>query len=469
MLLERIYDQDLAQAGYFIGCQRKGEAVVVDARRDIDVYLDLARANGMKIVAVAETHIHADYLSGTRELAAATGAGIYVSGEGGTDWQYGFDAERLHDGDTISIGNITVQALHTPGHTPEHLSFLVTDGAFSDQPGYLLSGDFVFAGDLGRPDLLDEAAGGIDTRFEGAKQLFASLRTKFLPLPDHVQVHPGHGSGSACGKALGAIPSTTVGYERLYAWWGKHLEANDEQGFIDELLDGQPDAHAYFGRMKRQNRLGPEVLGERGALPELDNQAVVADLAADKVTFVDTRPNEQVHEGTVAGAVNIPAGNKAASFGAWAYDPETDDCPLVLLAPDQDAAQQMWDHLVRVGIDNVAGYTTSLDGLPIVVPPLIQPEELDGFDAALVLDVRNKSEHAAGHIPGSEQLSAGRVLWNLDQLPSDGPIVTYCQSGVRNSVAASTLRRAGYNVVELDGSYAAWEAWQNTAENAPVR
>ena len=145
----------------------------------------------MKIVAVTETHIHADYLSGTRELAAATGATIYVSGEGGPDWQYGFDGERLYDGDMITLGNITVKALHTPGHTPEHLSFLVTDGAFSDQPGYLLSGDFVFSGDLGRPDLLDEAAGGVDTRFEGARQLFASLRDKFLTLPDYVQVHPG--------------------------------------------------------------------------------------------------------------------------------------------------------------------------------------------------------------------------------------------------------------------------------------
>ncbi|WP_336714052.1 MBL fold metallo-hydrolase [Arthrobacter sp. USHLN218] len=469
MLLERIYDEDLAQAGYFIGCQRKGEAVVVDARRDIDVYLDLAKANGMKIVAVTETHIHADYLSGTRELAAATGADIYVSGEGGTDWQYGFDAARLNDGDVVSIGNISVQAVHTPGHTPEHLSFLVTDGAFSDQPGYLLSGDFVFAGDLGRPDLLDEAAGGIDTRFEGAKQLFASLRTKFLTLPDHVQVYPGHGSGSACGKALGAIPSTTVGYERLYSWWGKYLEANDEQGFIDELLDGQPDAHAYFGRMKRQNRLGPSIMGEREPLPELENRTIAAGLDADKITFVDTRPNAQVHEGTVRGALNIPAGNKAASVGAWAYDPETDDRPLVLLAPDQDAARTMWDHLVRVGIDHVAGYTTNLDELPTTVPTLIQPEELDGFDAALVLDVRNKTEHAAGHIPGSDQLSAGRVLWNLDKLPADGTIVTYCQSGVRNSVAASTLRRAGYNVVELDGSYAAWENFQAARETAAIR
>ncbi|MCQ1952034.1 rhodanese-like domain-containing protein [Arthrobacter sp. zg-Y238] len=460
MLLERIYDEDLAQASYFIGCQRQGEAVVVDARRDINTYLELAAANGMRIVAVTETHIHADYLSGTRELAAATGADMYVSGEGGTDWQYRFEAARLHDGDTVSLGNITLKALHTPGHTPEHLSFLVTDGAFSSEPGYLLSGDFVFSGDLGRPDLLDEAAGGVDTRFEGARQIFRSLQEKFLTLPDHVQVYPGHGSGSACGKALGALPSTTVGYERLYAWWGQYLAANDEQGFVDELLDGQPDAHAYFARMKRENRQGPAVMGERAPLQELPADDVARGLAQDTLTFVDTRPHGQVHEGTVTGSVNIPAGTKTASFGAWAVDPETDSLPLVLFAADQESAQEMWDHLVRVGIDRVAGFTTTIDGLPQTTPRLIQPEELDGFDAALVLDVRNRTEHTAGHIPGSEQLSAGRVLWNLERLPDEGTIVTYCQSGVRNSVAASALRRAGYDVVELDGSYAGWSSMQ---------
>lgn len=458
MLIERIYDEDLSQASYLIGCQAKGEAIVVDARRDIAGYLDLAAANGMKIVAVTETHIHADFLSGTRELAAATGAAIYVSGEGGPDWQYDFDGERLHDLDTVKLGNITVQALHTPGHTPEHLSFLITDGAFSDSPGYLLSGDFIFSGDLGRPDLLDEAAGGVDTRFIGAQQLFASLRDKFLTLPDYVQVHPGHGAGSACGKALGAIPSSTVGYERRFAWWGPYLEANDEQGFIDELLDGQPDAHAYFGRMKRENRQGPAVMGERAPLQELATDDVVRDLAADRAIFVDTRPNARVHEGTVAGALNIPAGKSVASFGAWVVDPEKDQSPLVLLAGSQDQAQELWDHLVRVGIDNVTGYVTSLDGLPAFTPPLVRPSDLPDFDAAMVLDVRNRTEHAAGHIPGSHQLSGGRMLWHLDELPKSGTIVTYCQSGVRNSVAASGLRRAGYDVVELDGSYAAWAA-----------
>ena len=465
MLIERIYDEDLAQASYFIGCQAKGEAVVVDPRRDIAVYRSLAAANGMKIVAVTETHIHADFLSGTRELAAATGATAYVSGEGGDDWQYGFQAERLNDDDVITLGNITVKALHTPGHTPEHLSFLITDGAFADTPGYLLSGDFVFSGDLGRPDLLDEAAGGIDTRFAGAKQLFASLRDKFLTLPDHVQVHPGHGAGSACGKALGAIPSSTVGYERLYAWWGPYLAANDEEGFIAELLDGQPDAHAYFGRMKRENREGPAVMGERAPLSELATETVAQGLAADAMTFVDTRSNAEVHEGTVTGSLNIPFGKSTASFGAWVVNPETDKNPLVLLAPSQAAAQEMWDHLVRVGIDDVAGYVTGLEGLPASTPKLIQPEELDGFEAAMVLDVRNRTEHAAGHIPGSHQLSGGRVMWNLDQLPAEGTIASYCQSGVRNSVAASALRRAGYDVVELDGSYAGWAAWQQARES----
>jgi len=468
MLIERVYDEDLAQASYFIGCQAKGEALVVDPRRDIAVYENLAAANGMKIVAVTETHIHADFLSGTRELAAATGATAYVSGEGGTDWQYGFDAERLNDNDVITLGNVTVKALHTPGHTPEHLSFLITDGAFADQPGYLLSGDFVFSGDLGRPDLLDEAAGGVDTRFAGAKQLFASLRDKFLTLPDHVQVHPGHGAGSACGKALGAIPSSTVGYERLYAWWGPYLAANDEQGFIDELLDGQPDAHAYFARMKRENREGPAVMGKRAPLAELATADVAAGLAEDTLTFVDTRPNGQVHEGTVARSLNIPAGKSTASFGAWVVNPETDKNPLVLLAPNQAAAQEMWDHLVRVGIDNVAGYLTGIEGLPASTPRLIQPEELEGFDAAMVLDVRNRTEYAAGHIPGSYQLSGGRVMWHLDELPAEGTIVSYCQSGVRNSVAASALRRAGYDVVELDGSYAGWAAWQQTRETLPA-
>ena len=462
MLLERIYDEDLAQAGYLIGCQAKGEALVVDARRDVSQYLDLAAAHGMTITCVTETHIHADYLSGTRELAEATGAQMYVSGEGGKDWQYEFDATRLYDGSEITLGNITVKAVHTPGHTPEHLSFLITDGAFADEPGYMLTGDFVFSGDVGRPDLLDEAAGGVDTRFGGAKQIFAALK-EFVRLPDHVQVFPGHGSGSACGKALGALPSTSVGYESRFAWWAGYVSDDDEEGFVSELLDGQPDAHAYFGRMKRQNKQGPALLGPIEAPAELSNTDVAAGLAADELVVVDTRTADEVHGGTVAGSLNIPGPDKAATFGSWAYDPERESRPLVLLAADAAEAARMRDHLVRVGIDAVAGFITDFDGLPMVTPEVVDANQLGTLDEALLLDVRNKTEHAEGHIPGSKQLSAGRVLWNLDQLPADGLIVSYCQSGTRNSVAASALRRAGYRVAELDGSYAGWAARQTVA------
>ncbi|NQD42784.1 MBL fold metallo-hydrolase [Glutamicibacter halophytocola] len=461
MLLERLYDEDLAQASYFIGCQAKGEALVVDARRDISDYLALAAKHGMRITAAAETHIHADYLSGTRELAAATGATAYVSGEGGKDWQYGFEAERLMDGDAINLGNLKIIARHTPGHTPEHLSYLLTDGAFSSSPGYLLSGDFIFAGDLGRPDLLDEAAGGVDTRFAGARDLYASLKKTLAELPDYIQVHPGHGSGSACGKALGAVPSTTLGYEREFSWWAGYLANNDEQGFIDELLNGQPDAHAYFARMKRENREGPAVLGPLPHLEKVCAQEILAQVQDGAAVFVDTRSHIEIAAGTVPGALSIPGLGKTASFGAWAYDPENDQRSMIVLAQSAEHAERIRAHLMRVGIDAVTGYATSLEGLPLAVPKSISPAQLEEFAYELLLDVRNKNEYAAGHIPGARHLSGGKVLWHQQELPAGGKIVTYCQSGMRNAVAASALRDAGFDVVELEGSYLGWKNSSN--------
>src|SRR5699024_3094840 len=323
-------------------------------------------------------------------------------------------------------------------------------------------GDFVFSGDLGRPDLLDEAAGMQDTRFEGAKQLFASLKSAFLTLPDHVQVFPGHGAGSACGKALGALPSTTVGYERKFAWWATYLERDDEQGFIDELLDGQPDAHAYFARMKRQNKQGPAILGRRptpgvvgveeltrglkdGTYALIDTRATPGVAGTEEVPRVpkhgthalhDTRPVDQVHAGTVPGALSIPSHGKAATHIAWAFDPETDDAELVVLAEDAETATEYGDHFVRVGVDSLTGYVTSLDGLPTTVPAVVSPAHLEALRAedstALLLDVRNRSEHADGTITGAEQLSAGKVLFHQDDLPDReaGRLITFCQSGL---------------------------------------
>lgn len=456
MLLERFYDDDLAQASYLIGCQATGEAIVVDPRRDVQVYLDAVAKHGLRIVAVTETHIHADYLSGTRELARATGASLHVSGEGGHDWQYGFEANVLHDRDVLSIGNIRVQARHTPGHTPEHLSFLVTDGAFADEPGYMLSGDFIFVGDLGRPDLLDEAAGGNDTRFQGAQDLFDSLRQVLLELPDHVQIHPAHGAGSACGKALGAIASTTVGYERLHAWWGPYLAADDREGFVSQLLDGQPDAHAYFARMKRENRSGPILLGPLTPLTELDAAHTLALVGSEEAVFVDTREPDAVRAGTLPGSLAIPGVGKTAMWGAWALDPERESRPIILLARDQAHAESIRAHLLRVGIDSYAGYLPDAGPLPTVPSAAVAPDALSELEDVFLVDVREASEYSAGHVPGAIRIGAGRILWETERLPADRTIVTYCQSGARNIVVSQALRRAGIPVVELAGSYVGW-------------
>jgi hydroxyacylglutathione hydrolase len=454
MLFTRIYDEDLAQASYFIGCQTTGEAAVVDPRRDVRVYLDEAENNGMRILAVTETHIHADYLSGSRELAAATGAPLYLSGEGDAAWKYGLVGEKLHDGDEIRVGNVTLRAIHTPGHTPEHLSFLLTDTETTDEPGFVLTGDFVFVGDLGRPDLLDEASGGRNTRFVGARQMFASLRERFLALPDYVQVWPGHGAGSACGKALGAVPSSTVGYERLFSWWGGYVQKKDEEGFVEALLEGQPDAPAYFGRMKRQNKSGPILLGKKPPLRPYDAASLEASLTAGENVLVDTRPSEDFARGAVPGSLDIPAGKSFATRASWVVDPEKDARPIVLLARDEAEASGLRDKLSRVGVDDVVGYVTSLRGLRKERVAFVAPEELEELGDPFILDVRAKSEYEAGHIPGATRLHGGSVMWHLDELPRDRPIVVYCQSGSRSAVVASALRAAGFeDVVELEGSY----------------
>jgi len=446
MLFKQIYDEDLAQASYIVGCQKTGEAMIVDPRRDIQVYLDEAAANDMKIVVVTETHIHADYLSGSRELAAATDATLYLSDEGGEDWQYRFDHTGVKDGDSITLGNIKIEVLHTPGHTPEHISFLVTDGATTDTPGFLLSGDFVFVGDTGRPDLLDESAGAVDTRRPMASLMFKSLQEKFLNLPEYIQVWPGHGAGSACGKALGAIASSTVGYEKRFAWWSSFLAEGDEEGFIDNLVEGQPDAPVYFGRMKRWNRAGPDILGERTDLE------IVQDV--ESYQLIDTRSAAEFAEGYVKNSINLPTGKRFTGWAAWVIDPENQAKPLVLLADNQDKAHGMRDQLARVGIDTIAGYITSLQDATETID-FVKPENLDA-NAGFILDIRAMNEYVEGHIPNAKQLHGGRLMWNLDQVPQDETIVMHCRTGARVGPVASALRTAGYRVQELEGSYLGW-------------
>ena len=457
MFFERFYDTDLAQASYMVGCQKTGECLVIDPVRDVQRYLDKAAAQQLRVTHVTETHIHADYLSGSRELAAATGAQLLLPGEGGPEWRYDFGDKKLHHGDTFRVGNVKVEVRHTPGHTPESLSFLVTDTPRGDVPVMCFTGDFVFVGDVGRPDLLDEAAGGVDTRFVGAGQMFASLRDQFLTLPDGVQVWPAHGSGSACGKALRAVPSTTVGYERALAWWAPYVERGDEQSFTDELLSGQPDAPLYYGRMKTQNRGGPAVLGEVSALPQLSAAEVERQLAAGAL-LIDTRPREQHQAAAPRRSVNLPVGNTFETWSGWLLRPE--DGNYVLLAASAEQAEALRRRLWMVGLDNVSGFITSPDGLDTAPHPPFAPAELPQHEDALVLDVRKKTEYDAGHIPGARQLHAGRLPWKLGDLPREQEIVVHCQSGARSAAAASFLRARGFNVSELAGGYEAWEKAQ---------
>jgi len=461
MYFKRFYDTDLAQASYLIGCQQTGECLVLDPVRDTRPYLQEAESQKLQITHVTETHIHADYLSGSRELAQVTGAKLFLSDEGGEDWQYTYNdgnQVKLHDNDTFMVGNLRIHALHTPGHTPEHFSFLVTDTPRGELPNLLLTGDFVFVGDLGRPDLIDEAAGGPDTRFEGAKQMFASLRDRFLTLPDFVQVWPGHGSGSACGKALGAVESTTVGYERALSWWAPLVQDNNEQAFVDELLAGQPDAPSYFGRMKSQNKAGPALLGKRTAIDQLSTTQVQQALE-DGARLLDTRPRSDFQQDAVPGSIHLPAGQTFETWAGWLLDPERN---YMLFAQNAEQAELLRHRLWMVGVDRVQGFIDSFEGLTLEPQSAVPIDQIPDLQAAYVLDVRAESEYAAGHLPNAHQLHAGRLMTHLTEFPRVQEIVVHCQGGARSAAAVSLLRAEGFtNVTELAGGY---EAWANQAK-----
>ena len=275
MLLRQIFDPYLAQYAYLVGCQRSGEALIIDPERDIDRYRELAAENGLRIMAVAETHIHADFVSGGREFAQDPNVHLYLSAEGAPDWTYRWPAGRsnthfLKHGDHFMVGNIRVEAVHTPGHTPEHLSYLITDlGGGADQPIALATGDFVFVGDVGRPDLLEFAAGIKGAMEPSARKLRESLHDRLAPFADYLQILPAHGAGSACGKTLGAVPTSTLGYERRFNGALK-LAINDGDAFVRDILSGQPEPPLYFATMKRVNRDGIAVTGGVPKPPRLN-------------------------------------------------------------------------------------------------------------------------------------------------------------------------------------------------------
>jgi len=464
MLLRRIYHQGLAQASYLIGCDATGEAVVIDANRDVEQYIAAAAAEKVHIRYVTETHIHADFVSGSRELARRTGAALLLSAEGGSDWQYAFAASDgatlLRDGAVIRVGRVRIDVLHTPGHTPEHLAFLVTDEATSPRPVGLVSGDFVFVGDVGRPDLLERAAKVADTMRDSARVLFRSL-ARFKALPDYVQLWPGHGAGSACGKALGSLPQSTVGYEKLANW---AFAISSEDDFVAEVLAGQPDPPTYFAQMKRINRDGPPILG---ALPRpvmLDGAALAATVAGG-ASVIDLRRAEDFGEAFFPGTVNIPLN---ASFSTWAgWLLPYDGSPVWFIAGSAAAAEHAARELVMIGLDHFAGwFPASAIGewaaRSGTAPSIVHAAAADlapriAAGDVRVLDVRARSEWDHGHVAGAVNIPVGELPGRLDEVPRDQPLVVHCQGGTRSAIAASILRKAGIgDVIDMRGGFGEW-------------
>lgn len=472
MILKRFYDDKLAQASYLVGCAATGEALVVDPNRDVAQYIEAARQEGLRITHVTETHIHADFVSGLRELVARTDAAAFVSGAGGPDWLYGFAADvnatELQDNDEFRVGNVRVQALHTPGHTPEHMCFIITDTAGADEPMGVFTGDFVFVGDVGRPDLLEKAAGVAGTMEQGARQLFASLQ-RFGALPEWLQLWPGHGAGSACGKALGAVPSTTLGYEKRFNWAFSH---DSEKAFVDAVLAGQPEPPKYFAEMKRINRDGPRVLGGFTRPPQLDRSRL-RELAGREVV-VDTRPWQVYRAGFVQGTVNVPLNRSFTTWAGWLVPYDRD---FYLVVSEEERLDEAVRDLAMIGLDRVAGWFAA-DAVAAAAAgasgaALQTLDEMDSgelrqrFDAGdvAVLDVRGRSEWEAGHLPGVKYIPLGYLADRIDEVPRDRPLVLHCQGGGRSAIAASLLAAHGFtDVTNLAGGYSAWSSEGNPVE-----
>jgi hydroxyacylglutathione hydrolase len=475
MLFRRFYDDQLAQASYLLGCQATGEALVVDPNRHVEPYLQAAAAEGLRVTHVTETHIHADFVSGARELARRAGARLLLSDAGDDGWRYRYAADDgaslLTDGSTFRVGRIEVTALHTPGHTPEHLVFLVTDTAVASEPMGALTGDFVFVGDVGRPDLLERVAHLAGTMDAGARQLFRSLQ-RLAALPDYLQIWPGHGAGSACGKSLGAVPQSTLGYERRFNW---AFAVREEHEFVRAVLAGQPDPPRYFAEMKRMNRDGPRVLAGLAAPPRIGAGALASVLTAG-ATVVDTRPAREYLARAVPGTINIPAGRAFTTWAGWLL-PYDRDFYLLVNGQAAHGIDALVRELAGIGLDRVAGYggTDAIDawreaGGPLQTIPAIGLAELmDAMRAGAValLDVRGRGEWSAGHVPGAINVPLGELEQCVDTLPADRPLVVHCQTGARAAIAVSILHARGRAGVRLYwGGFAEWSAAGHPAEQA---
>ena len=477
MFFRQVFDEKLAQYAYLVGCQATGEAIVIDPERDIDRYVELAAAEDLRIIAVTETHIHADFLSGCREFVERYGCTAYLSDEGGEGWQYawGLDHERvtlLKDGDRFMIGNIELQAVHTPGHTPEHMSFLITDhGGGADEPMGLAAGDFVFVGDLGRPDLLESAAGEVGAMEPAARRLYASAQGLF-ELPEYLQIWPGHGAGSACGKALGAVPETTVGYEKRFSPALAAVQRG-EDAFVSFILEGQPEPPIYFARMKHDNKVGPALLGPLPEPARLSAAELVARLGENGAVLIDTRADRSAYFAShIPGSIYAPLDKAFPTVTGSYVDPEAS----IFVLAEEGQVREAVESLVRIGLDHVSGWAPpeTLAEVEAAGGALTSIEEidLDEMDRrranpdTYILDVRRATEHAEGSVEGSGNIAHTRLAARIDEVPRDRSLIVHCRSGARVSAAVSFLERRGIEAVAVNDMFPDWYEARRAAVSA---
>jgi glyoxylase-like metal-dependent hydrolase (beta-lactamase superfamily II)/rhodanese-related sulfurtransferase len=447
MYFEQFYLGCLAHASYLLGSE--GEAAVVDPQRDVEIYLKAADQHGLKIRHIFETHLHADFVSGHLELAKRTGAQIYIGAQAGAT----FPHVALHDGSEVRFGKLRITALETPGHTPEGMCMVVTDEEKSRDPWAVLTGDTLFIGDVGRPDLSKT-----HTPQQLAGNLYDSLHGKLMTLSDQVLVYPAHGAGSLCGRNMRAERSSTIGTERLtnYA-----LQIKDREEFIHQLTDNLPSRPEYFLQDAQINRVGATALSELRDLPPL-TAVELNDLLRQGVFVLDVRPNGDFAAAHVPGSINIAL---SGQFASWAGAIMGLSARPVLVADMSEQYSEARLRLARVGIEDSRGFLPGgiaawkQAGFPVAAVPQITVQELSRQRSQnlQVLDVRREPEWHAGHIEGAEWFPLDNFKISAPELDPSAPVAIHCQGGYRSMIACSLLQRAGIeNVINVAGGFDAW-------------
>ncbi|HSH30889.1 MAG TPA: rhodanese-like domain-containing protein [Thiohalobacter sp.] len=456
MIFEQFYLESLGHASYFIGSEETGEALVLDVRRDVDTYFAEARDRQMRIAYACDTHQHNDYVTGICELPRRGEVKLLA----GARAELGYKVRPMDDGQRLEMGEVVFEFLHTPGHTPEHISLLVTDRSRGEEPALLFSGGALLVGDLARPDLL----GGEEETRRNAEMFCHTLQEKILTLPDFVEVYPTHVAGSLCGGSIGSRLSTTIGYERRMNQLLRNIADSDE--FVGQCLElkNLPAVPPYWPRMRKMNTEGPPPLGVLADPPPLDVEDFDK-LRHQDAVVVDCRSPE-AFAAHIPGALNVGAGN---AFPTWAGSVLPPDQPLLLVL---DKPEDLWNvcwELLRIGYDLPQGWLAGgmfawrTAGRPIEVLPQWTVndlhEQLDRQDGLIVLDVRQPAEWVSGHIPGAVHITGAELPEREPELPKDKPIATICGSGYRSSVAASLLKRRGHTrVFNVLGGMIGWQS-----------